>query len=68
MSPAAKFSPTSWTPASDTAVTNASTSRSPGTAESKGHQNSTASKPASFAAAGRSSRGSSGKSREQLTA
>ena len=66
-SPAKKFSPTSCTPASRTARTNASTSASPGTGWSgQGHQNSTASKPAAFAAAGRSSSGRSVNSIEQL--
>ena len=67
MSPAKKFSPDSWTPASRTAATNASTSASAGTAEANGHQNSTASKPAALTAAGRSSSGSSVKSSEQFT-
>jgi hypothetical protein len=66
MSPAAKFSPTSWTPASRTAATKRSTSASDGVAVGKGHQNSTASKPAARAAAGRSSSGSSGNRIEQL--
>jgi hypothetical protein len=67
-SPAAKFSPTSWTPALRTAPTNASTSPSAGTGWSgHGHQNSTASNPAAFAAAGRSSTGSSVNRIEQLT-
>jgi hypothetical protein len=57
MSPAKKFSPTSATPASATSRTNASTSRSAGTAFGNGHQNSTAVKPASRAAAGRWSSG-----------
>src|SRR5262245_31108054 len=68
MSPAAKLSPTRATPAFATADSNASTSESSGTAVSKGHQNSTASKPAALAAAGRSSRGFSVNRREQLTA
>src|SRR5262249_34592057 len=46
---------------------NASTSESEGTGEANGHQNSTASKPAAFAAAGRSSTGSSVNKIEQLT-
>ena len=68
MSPAAKLSPMSCTPASVTAATNSSISASAGTATGQGHQNSTASKPACLAAAGRSSRGSSVKRIEQLTA
>ena len=67
MSPAKKLRPTSSTPASRTAATNASTSVSAGTASANGHQNSTASKPAAFAAAGRSSRGSSVNRIEQFT-
>jgi hypothetical protein len=67
MSPAKKFSPTRETPASSIALTNSSTSASPGRAVANGHQNSTASKPAAFAAAGRCSRGSSVKRIEQLT-
>ena len=66
-SPAKKFSPTSCTPASSIAVTNASTSASAGTGgPANGHQNSTASKPAALAAAGRSSSGSSVKRIEQF--
>ena len=65
-SPAKRFSPTRWTPASVTADTNASTSASPGTGVSNGHQNSIASNPASLAAAGRRRRGSSVNSIEQL--
>ena len=50
-------------------ATKASTSRSAGTGSlGHGHQNSTARKPAAYAAAGRSSSGSSAKSREQLAA
>src|SRR6478736_4223308 len=67
MSPAKKFSPTSATPASCTAVTNLSTSASVGTATANGHQNSTASNPAALAAAGRWSRGNSVNRIEQLT-
>src|SRR5919197_3483128 len=67
MSPAKKFNPTNWTPASSTARTNPSTSASDGTAAAKGHQNSTPSKPASPAAAARSNRGSSVNRMEQLT-
>ena len=67
MSPAKKFSPTSCTPASVTAVANRSTSASDGTATGHGHQNSTASNPACFAAAGRSSRGSSVNRIDRLT-
>ena len=59
MSPAKKFNPISCTPASSTAATNRSTSLPSGTAASNGHQNSTAVKPASAAAAGRSRSGSS---------
>ena len=58
-SPAKKFRPTSCTPASLTAATKASTSRSDGTGVANGHQNSTAENPAARAAAGRRSRGSS---------
>ena len=68
MSPAAKLRPMSWTPASAMVATNRSISASPGTATGHGHQNSTASKPAFLAAAGRSNRGSSVKRIEQLTA
>ena len=68
MSPAAKLSPMSCTPASVTAATNRSISASSGTATGQGHQNSTASKPACLAAAGRSSSGSSVNKIEQLTA
>lgn len=68
MSPAAKLSPTRATPASDTARTNASASRLPGTGASNGHQNSTARNPACLAAAGRCSSGSSVNRIEQLTA
>ena len=67
MSPAKKFSPTSATPASWMARTNWSTSASLGTATANGHQNSTASKPAALAAAGRWSRGNSVNRIEQLT-
>ena len=67
MSPAKKLRPVSWTPASVTAPTNASTWRSGGTASTNGHQNSTALNPARRAAAGRSRRGSSVKSNEQFT-
>jgi hypothetical protein len=67
-SPAKKLSPTSCTPASATAPTKESTAWSDGTGSAgHGHQNSTARKPASYAADGRSSRGSSAKSSEQLT-
>ena len=48
-------------------VPKAVTWASVGTEFSKGHQNSTASKPAAFAAAGRSSRGSSVRRMEQFT-
>ncbi len=65
-SPANRFSPTRRTPASVTAPANRSTSASPGTASANGHQNSIASKPAAFAAAGRRSSGSSVNSIEQL--
>jgi hypothetical protein len=68
MSPAKKFSPISCTPASSTAATNSSTWLSAGTAELNGHQNSTASNPASLAAAGRCSSGSSVNSMDRLTA
>ena len=66
-SPAKKFRPASVTPASCTAVTKASTSRSAGTAVANGHQNSTAPNPAARAAAGRRSSGSSVNNSEQLT-
>ncbi|MNI93968.1 hypothetical protein D3C73_1519990 [compost metagenome] len=49
------------------AVSNSVTCASLGTEVSKGHQNSTASKPAAFAAAGRSSKGSSVRRMEQFT-
>src|SRR5215475_10228307 len=65
-SPAKKFRPTRRTPASPTALTNASTAASPGTGSSNGHQNSTAPKPADRAAAGRRRRGSSVNSMEQF--
>jgi hypothetical protein len=67
MSPAKKFSPASCTPASRIAVTKASTARSAGTASANGHQNSTAVKPASAAACGRASSGSSVKSIDRFT-
>ena len=67
MSPAKKLRPTSSTPASRTAATRASTSRSGGTATAKGHQSSTAVKPAALAAAGRSSSGSSVNRIDRLT-
>ena len=67
MSPAKKFRPLRCTPAFWMAATNASTSLSAGTASANGHQNSTASKPAAFAAAGRLSRGSSVRRMEQFT-
>jgi len=59
MSPAAKFSPTRLTPASSIALLKASTSAGAGTDSAKGHQNSTAPKPAAFAAAGRCNSGCS---------
>src|SRR5689334_10669915 len=49
------------------AFSNLVVSASVGTEVSKGHQNSTASKPAALAAAGRSSRGSSVRRMEQFT-
>ena len=67
MLPALKFRPVSWTPASVMAFSKPVTWASVGTEVSKGHQNSTASKPAAFAAAGRSSRGSSVRRMEQFT-
>src|SRR6476469_3762651 len=67
MSPASKFRPVSWTPASVTARSKRLSSASPGTEPANGHQNSTASKPAAFAAAGRSSSGSSVSRMEQFT-
>jgi hypothetical protein len=67
MSPALKFSPVSWTPASVMAFSKAVTSESAGTEDANGHQNSTASNPAALAAAGRSSRGSSVSRMEQFT-
>src|SRR6476661_7921142 len=67
MLPALKFRPESWTPASVMALSKAVVSASVGTEVSKGHQNSTASKPAAFAAAGRSSKGSSVRRMEQFT-
>ena len=67
MFPAAKFKPVSCTPASSTARTNVSTSRSAGTGAAKGHQNSTASNPASRAACGRCSNGRSVNRIEQFT-
>ena len=66
-SPATKFRPTSVTPASLTAATKASNSRSDGTGVVNGHQNSTAENPAALAAAGRRSSGSSVNMSEQLT-
>ena len=68
MSPAKKFNPISCTPASVTAPTKASTSASEGTAVLNGHQNSTASNPASFAAAGRANNGTSVNNMDRLTA
>ena len=67
MSPAGKLSPTSRTPASRTAATKSAISWLVGTGRSNGHQNSTASKPAALAAAGRSGSGSSVNRIEQLT-
>jgi hypothetical protein len=67
MLPALKFRPVSWTPASVMAFSNSETCASEGTELSKGHQNSTASKPAALAAAGRCSRGSSVRRMEQFT-
>jgi hypothetical protein len=67
MSPAKKFSPDSWTPASLTAATKASTSVSVGTATGNGHQNSTAPKPATAAAAGRCRSGRSVSRMEAFT-
>src|SRR5580704_3775912 len=66
-SPAKKFRPASVTPASSTAVVNASTSPSDGTGVANGHQNSTAENPAARAAAGLRSSGSSVNNSEQLT-
>ena len=67
MSPAAKLSPVNCTPASWMARMNAVTSASDGVGVANGHQNSTAEKPASLAAAGRSSSGRSVSRIEQLT-
>jgi len=67
MLPAVKFSKASRTPASPSALTNASASRSGGTGSANGHQNSTASNPAARAAAGRSSSGNSVNRIEQFT-
>src|SRR6266508_3020265 len=67
MSPAKKFRPTSRTSASCTALTKESTSRSAGTATSKGHQSSAASNPADVAAPGRSCSGSSVNRMDRLT-
>src|SRR4051794_24085732 len=68
MSPAKKLSPISETPASSTERANASISVSAGTGSANGHQNSTAAKPASRAAAARSSNGSSVKRIDRVTA
>lgn len=66
MSPAAKFSPTSCTPAFLMTATKVFTAASLGVDSGNGHQNSTASKPAALAAAGRLSSGTSVKRMEQL--
>src|SRR5688572_27052406 len=67
MLPALKFRPVSWTPAFLMAFSNSVVSASEGTEFSNGHQNSTASKPAALAAAGRSRGGSSVSRMEQFT-